>query len=543
MKTSTTRQVIRGHCATDSGELLILLFHTVTLQVQLPQSLREPTCLLRPTVARWFGELSYITYTFQVSAVRSTNSYLHQASRIFLHYHRAESSKIYPSFTLTAVALAEFSAATGSNDDSVAGYPKAFYPTGSGIAEGDQAKWVAASVTNDAGCNLDGVVDESSVTWTAGLAAATPSTLNVSTSSISSSTSTSFSGSTGEELILASSFTFLTPTLGSARVKLCYKHRSEPYHLHSTMTLRTRQLVSAAIRELDVAQTLVSITNSPQAISFVAHGGMEGDRYKWVATISGTSEKNDFDLCAKGVGPAAGSSIGVAMGFYQVATFMFSVPASDLMLCYAPGSEPFMPYPSISMGVLDPVISSASATHVIVGRDSTVRLVGTFGLTSGDAVKLAQNKDGDCEGDPAGGDGAIFYPDRTAPGLTKSTLGTSEVTLSVSDRTEDNQPFKICYRFGEKGVWELFDNVSFEAYEVTGVSVKNSGGSLAAGMLLDFTFSGTGIVNGGNIESVSSNSYPLVLVCFSSSKLERRKLGGRFRIIGLVDQRRQPSRV
>lgn len=425
---------------------------------------------------------------------------------LFLCSDRAESSKIYPSFTLTAVALAEFSAATGSNDDSVAGYPKTFYPTGSGIAEGDQAKWVAASVTTDAGCNLDGVVDESSVAWTAGLAAAKPSTLNDSTSSTSSLASTSFSGGTGEELVLASSFTFLTPTLGSARVQLCYKHRSEPYRLHSTMTLRTRQLVSATIRELDVAQTLVSITNSPQAVAFMAHGGMEGDRYKWVETSSATSEEDGLSLCAEAVGPAAGSSIGVAMGFYQVATFNFSVPASDLMLCYAPGSEPFMPYPSIRMGVLAPVILSASATHVIVGRASSVRLVGTFGLTSGDTVKLVQNKDGDCEGDPAGGDGAIFYPDGTASGFTKPTLGTSDVTLSVSDRTQENQPFKLCYRFGETGVWELFDNVSLEAYEVTGVSVANSGESLAAGMLLDFAFSGTGIADGGDIESMSSQS-------------------------------------
>lgn len=478
-----------------------------------------------------------------MSAVRSASSYLQYTKLrvLFLFYHRAESSKIYPSFTLTAVALTEFSAATGSNDDSVVGYPKAFYPTGSGIVEGDQAKWVAASVTSDAGCNLDGVIDESSVTWTAGLVTARPSTLNDSTSSISSSTSTSFSDSTGEELVLASSFTFLSPTLGSARVKLCYKHQSEPYHLHSTMTLRTRQLVSATIRELDVAQNLVSITSSPQAVAFVAHGGMEGDRYKWVERSSGNSEEDGFDLCAKGVGPAAGSSIGVAMGFYQVATFAFSVPASTLMLCYAPGLEPFMPYPSISMEVLAPVILSASATHVIVGRASSVRLVGTFGLTSGDAVKLAQNKDGDCEGDPAGGDSAIFYPDRTASGLTKSNLGTSEVTLSVSDRTQDNQPFKLCYRFGEKGVWELFDNVSFEAYEVTGVSVKNSGGSLAAGMLLDFSFFGTGIADGGNIESVSSRSCIIALI-YVSSKLKSRKLGGRFRIIVSVDQHRQPSR-
>ena len=415
-------------------------------------------------------------------------------------HHRVESSKIYPSFTLTAVALAEFSAIAGSDDDSVAGYPKTFHPTGSGIAAGDQAKWVAGSVKTDAGCNFDGVVDESPVAWTAGLAAPEPPTLNDSATSTSSLPSASFSGSTGDELVLASSFTFLTPTLGSARVQLCYKHRSEPYHLHSTITLRTRQLVSATIRELDIAQTLVSITNSPQVVAFVAHGGMEGDRYKWVEPSSSTSEEDVFGLCAEGLDPAAGSSIGVAIGFYQVATFTFSVPASDLMLCYAPGAEPFMPYPSISMGVLTPIISSASVSHVIVGRPSSVRLVGSFGLTSGDAVKLAQNKDGDCEGDPAGGDGAIFYPDGTASGLTISALGTSDVTLSVSDRTEENQPFKLCYRFGEDGVWELFDNVSFEAYEVTGVTVANSGESLAAGMLLDFAFSGTGIADGGDVE-------------------------------------------
>lgn len=405
----------------------------------------------------------------------------------------------------------EFSASAGSNDDSVVGYPKTFIPIGRGIAENDLAKWVTASVTTDAGCYSDGVVDESPVVWAEYVATSTVNSTLTSDSTTASSSLPSTSG-TGEELsvALASSFTFLTPTLSSARVQLCYKHRSEPYRLHTDITLRTRQLVSATIRELDVAQTLVSITNSPQAVAFVAHGGMEGDRYKWVQTSSSSTEEGDaFDLCAKRVGPAAGSSIGVALGFYQVATFNFSVPASDLMLCYAPGSEPFMPYPAISMGVLAPIISSASASHVIVGRATRVRLVGTFGLTSGDAVKLAANKDGDCDGDPQGGDSAFFYPEATASGLTSSALGTSDVTLSVSERTEENQPYKLCYRFGEAGAWELFDHVSWEVFEVTGVSVTNSGDSLAAGMPLDFAFSGTGIVDGGDeIES------PLTQCCW-----------------------------
>ncbi|CAM9934512.1 unnamed protein product, partial [Hapterophycus canaliculatus] len=58
-----------------------------------------------------------------------------------------ENFKIYPSFSLSAMMLIEFSAAAGSDDDSVVGYPKTFHPLGSGITEGDKAKWVLASVS------------------------------------------------------------------------------------------------------------------------------------------------------------------------------------------------------------------------------------------------------------------------------------------------------------------------------------------------------------------------------------------------------------
>lgn len=417
------------------------------------------------------------------------------------HCGRAESLKIYPAFSLSAVTLNAFLAEVGSDDDSVVGYPKMFHPSGAGVAEGDRVKWVVAAVTTDAGCELDGVVDESMVAWTTSSTMVESLTVN-STTATSSTRSTAVTSNMGEELVLAAFFTFTTPTLNSARVQLCYKHQLEPYHLHPSITLRTRQLVSATIRELGTEQTLMSITNSPQAVAFVAHGGMEGDRYKWVQTTGSTSSEAMFDSCAEWVDPAAGSSIGVATGFYQEALFTFSESASNLMLCYGPGSELFAPYPEVTMQVITPIVSAASVTHVLVGRDTTVRLVGTFGLTSGDAMKLAENADRDCEGDPAGGDATVFYPDGTNTGLTGPALGTSDITLYVSERTQENQPFKLCYRFGAAGSWELFDNISWEAYEVTVVSVHNGDGSPAAGQLLDFTFSGTGIVDGGDTKSI-----------------------------------------
>lgn len=407
---------------------------------------------------------------------------------------RTEKFKIYPSFALSAVTLDSFAAEFGSDDDSIVGYPKGFYPGGAGISEGDRAKWVTSSVTTDSGCDSKGVADESMVMWTA---YATPG---------NSSTAES---SAPDDLLLTSSFTFTTPTIGAARVQLCYQHQSEPYRLHSGTTLRTRQLISAKTRELGTEQTLMSIVDSPQAVAFVAYGGMEGDRYKWVQSLSENNTASTAEVlienCAESVDAAAGSSIGVATGFYQEASFTFSDPASNLMLCYGPGSEPFMPYPTMTMQVLSSVISSASPTHVIVGRESTIRLIGTFGLTSGDAMKLAENANGDCEGDPAGGGETIFYPDNTAAGLTAPALGTSDVTLYVSERTGENRPYKLCYRFGAAGVWELFDSVSLEAYEVTEVSVDAGDGSPAAGALLDFMFGGTGIVDGGATESTITN--------------------------------------
>lgn len=396
-----------------------------------------------------------------------------------------------------------FAAEAGSNDDSVVGYPKTFHPSGSGVAEGDMAKWVLASVSTDAGCEPDGVVEERIVEWTTHTPVLEPMAGNTTTTDSTVATSTERSAATtssllvGEQLVLSSTFTFTTPTFGSATVQLCYKHQDEPYHLHPSITLRTRQLLSATIRELGTEQVLTAITNSPQLVAFVAIGGMEGDRYKWVAAAGSSTTEGLFDICAETVDPAAGSLVGVAAGFYQEASFTFTEPISGLLLCYAPGSEPFMPYPEITMDVLAPIISSANTTHVIAGRSTTIRLIGTFGLTSGDALKLADNADGDCDGEAAGGDEAMFYPDATVSGVSGPTLGTSTISIYVSDRTEENRPYKLCYRFGATGVWALFDEVSFEAYQISGVSVDNGDGSPAAGDALDFMFSGTGVVDGG----------------------------------------------
>lgn len=345
---------------------------------------------------------------------------------------------------------------------------------------GDQAKWVSASVASDADCESETLANASYVLSIQHGPEVTP----VET------------GGEGEYL-LGASFTFLTPTIGAAKLQLCYKHQQEPYHLHADMTLGVRQLVSADIRALGVSQTLSAIAYSPQPIAFTAYGGREGDRYKWVQppTLLDTTGQ---DTCAEGtVEPAAGSSVGVAAGFYQEAHFNFSEPASNLILCYGPGVEPYVAYPHITMEVFSPVISAANRTHVLVGRSAYVRLVGTFGMTSGDALKFAANGDGDCNGVAAGGDGEIFSPYATTRGLTGPNTGTSDVVLFASERTEDSRPYKLCYRFGSDGAWEMFDTVSWEAFEITSVAVNIGDGSPATGDVLDFTFVGTGVVDGG----------------------------------------------
>lgn len=414
--------------------------------------------------------------------------------------------------------LVEFSAAAGSDDDSVVGYPKTFYSVGYGITEGDKTKWVLASVSTDEGCETNGVVDESLVAWSTVTQASARVGGNTTTAEVLTSTSsetwTAATLSPGHELVLSSTFTFTTPTYHSARVQLCYKHQNEPYHLHPGVTLRTRKLLSASVRELGTEQALTSITNSPQLVAFVAIGGMEGDRYKWVPSAGSSTSDTLYELCDDSVSPAAGSSVGVASGFYQEAPFTFSEPASGLLLCYAPGSEPFMPYPEMTMEVLDPVITTANTTHVVAGRSTVVRLIGTFGLTSGDALKLVDNNDGGCSGDPAGGDDRVFYPDATEPGFSAQTLGTSTTTMYISDRTEEDRPYKLCYRFGAAGAWELFDTVSLEAYEITGVTADKGGGSPVAGEALQFIFSGTGIMDGGEKLSLPRS------LCFRAARFE-----------------------
>lgn len=393
----------------------------------------------------------------------------------------SEPFKVYPSFTLTSITLTAFVAEAGADDDSIVGYPKAFFPVGFGIREGDQAKWVSASITADRGCASESTAREGLVAY-----------------SVQSNNMDSPTNVTAHPKV---SFTLTTPTIGGAYLQLCYKHQTEPYRLYASTTLRTRQLLSASVRAVGMGQILTAITESPQPVSFTAHGGMEGDRYTWIQpSVDGKNSTSETIAdCVEDVEPAAGSSIGVSSGFYQEASFTFSETASDLILCYGPGAEPYMVYPAITMEVISPLVSGVNRSHVVVGRSTNVRFVGTFGITAGDAVKLAQNSDGDCSGAPAGGNEATFYPHATSAGFTGSSTGTSDVELLVSEYTKENRPFKLCYRFGEEGQWKMFSLVTIEAYEVTSVHVNGGTEFPSFGDLLDFTFTGTGILDGGEI--------------------------------------------
>lgn len=387
------------------------------------------------------------------------------------------------SFTRTpSIVLQTFAAEAGSDDESVVGYPKTFHPDGPGVEAGDRAKWVDSSVSTDEGCEAHTKANEALVSAVLG-----------------QSDDEAGSASPAHTRFQAS-FVFSEPTLAASHLQLCYKHQDEPYHLHAEITLRTRQLLAANVRAVGLKNALTAIVGSPQPVSFTAHGGMEGDRYKWVqaAQDSPGTVSAAVTSCDESMEPAAGSDIGVSLGFYQEASFTFSAPASGLILCYAPGDEPFVAYPNITMDVLAPSIVASNQTHLIVGKSVSVRLVGTFGLTSGDAVKLAENAEGDCHGSPAGGDSAIFYPHGLGLGLTGTSTGTSDVTLLVSQRTESNRPYKLCYRFGASGRWEMFDEVALEAFEVTSAYVDGTGdGYPASGELLSFTFGGTGVLDGG----------------------------------------------
>ncbi|CAM9252504.1 unnamed protein product, partial [Discosporangium mesarthrocarpum] len=397
-----------------------------------------------------------------------------------------EALKIYPSFTLSAIMLLSLSADKGSDDTSVVGYPKVYFAAGPGVESGDRVKWVSESVVTNDGC---GASDSDNLAG--GLEDASTVDYFMTTSSVSD-----------PNTILSVSFTFTKATIGDGHLNLCYRHGDEPFKLHRAHTMKIRQLLTAEVRTLGTQQVLHAVVSSPQYVSFTAHGGKEGDRYKWV-TPSGGPFLGTIADCADEADPAAGSSVGVAVGFYHEAIFVFSEAASDLMLCYGPGAEPFMAYPETTMSVVAPTITSTNRTHVIAGKSAAIQLVGTFGLTSGDALKLAENSAGDCTGDPAGGDGAVFTPFATTSGLSTKT-GTSQVILLVSDRSDQDRPYQLCYRFGKEGPWELFDLVSWEAFEVATVSVDISEGLPAAGNPMEFTFEGTGVSNGDMAKWVSS---------------------------------------
>jgi len=368
-----------------------------------------------------------------------------------------ENPKFYPDITLTLKGFGELRAVVGSNVTAVVGVLKRFDLIGGQIAAGDQAKYVS-SVTTDADCEQPGL-NTSSVVYGYG------------------------SNNRVE-------FDFTVPSADEQSWSLCYKFQNEPYKLYSEYAIRVNELgkVTGMIESH-------AMTNAPQKIDFIGSGVTELDKAKFV-TAADAATSCDASL------PAAGSDSYSVVENSVTATFTES--AEGLVLCYKFGYEPYAPYPAYTITPLAPEIASASVSDIVVGQSKLVKMRGTFGVTTADAIKFVPNDASDCEthtGEGSDNDSratVVFTPSN----LTRSSVtttpadmagGTAFFTLETADGVEDTEPILLCYRFGPVGtIYSFFPSLSIVSREIEYISVNMEHLS-TIGTEVEFEFHGAGL--------------------------------------------------
>ena len=387
--------------------------------------------------------------TFEIS----DPSYAGQ-SLILCYKFGLEEPKLYPEFSIKVKTLGHVLAVRGSNSSAVAYSTKTFLLSGGQVEAGDRIKWVEG-IDNDAGCSGDSISG----------------------------------GMLNASVLLADytvSFDFTSPSPDNSYFFLCYAFQNEPYKLYQGKALRVN-----ALNLIDGMNETHAIMNTAQPIGFLGSGITDLDTVKFVSYHQSCDDPDAF-----------GAGSGEGKVFRATSSVTFTEAEENLVLCYRFAEEPYARFEMYKLTSVAPEVQKSSVSVVVAGQKSTVKLVGSFGISFGDSIKFVSNAASNCQ-EGAMGEGpdndaratTIFTPTNVTRSLDASqpSRGSSHFELETTEGYSIDMPLLLCYRFGPAPTnYSFFPLISLKSKEIIRILVDMSVLS-QLGEMVEFTFDGFGI--------------------------------------------------
>jgi hypothetical protein len=198
-------------------------------------------------------------------------------------------------------------------------------------------------------------------------------------------------------------------------------------------------------------------------------------------------------------------------------------------LCYGFAGEPLVLYPDVSVQIVPPFAAYTPFTAVggtfyaIQNVLTDFKLTGTFGLTTGNELKLVPGGSLNCSVPAAGGQLQLLEP--ASANVSTSALtpaaGSAVYTLQLSEVNADSRPYAVCLRFGrgDSAPWLLFENIRVAVTTVNSATITVSSTAAAAAeaaatadrgapvapVTATFVFSGSALSTGDTIKFVDAS--------------------------------------
>ena len=426
----------------------------------------------------------------------------------FTSRRASEPYKLHPEFSMTVSEITALLSTTGDSFATVVNQQKNFAFVGTGVATGDQVKYISGDATNH------GALDDSLC--------------------VSQEADGGLSGTNVDNAVLSvvgPSGAFTNPVTFTLRsnptkpFRLCYKFAQEPFHLYPSLTIESRSIIRV---QTVVGAPDVAVIDMPKVYYFVGTGQQAVlDLVKIVSsTVESDAGCNGFGLAITSDGTAGSlissvttsASVGVD-GKLEVSagvrlTFLMESPFESWRLCYKFHNEPFKIYPQLTFSARKVVyITSSSGSNTLfvanhrVGKKWSIY---GYGLREGDKLKWVPNTvttDAGCgieseNAQPIEGNGVSANQLSLRTFTTLGLINTVPVELIIAAATEHGGPLVLCYKFATEP-YKLYSNIEVSVAVLTNVTVNiGSDSQIVVGATKLFTFDGIGLLDGDSFKYV-----------------------------------------
>lgn len=371
---------------------------------------------------------------------------------VLCYRFNSEQYRIYPDITVTVKEITSLLDAKYTNISAMGlvatiNQAKTWMPLGSGIFDGDTAKFVPASVFSSTDCGVS-----------SGNTAGGTSTMQVAS------------------IKFAGTFTFYPSSLSDV-YHLCYKFQDEPYSYIQGVEISTYGIAS-----IDRSMILV---NAATPIKMTGFHISNTDQLAWSSNAKSCS-----------------NVIGIATVQELQAVATFSAAYSKLYLCYSFANQPFTPFPSISISVVTAEVWVPATISIVANQQVEFTLSGTFGLTIGtDQIAWVPATAISCSDDMVAlyiniMQTSIVSTSQSTTNIARAGSAVVDVTFVApsgsSTLTGSLSTWKLCYRFGNMASFLMFGDVLCNVLNIEKVELQDSHAT-EAGTSMNFQFDGTGI--------------------------------------------------